>query len=238
MRATAPLRLAVFDCDGTLVDSQHAIAAAVSAAWAASAATRGLPPPGPGEVRRVVGLPLEEAIARLFPAGSAADVAALTGLYKLAFAERRHAPDYDEPLFAGALDALAEIERAGVLLGIATGKSRRGLLATLERHGLERRFAVLKTADDGPGKPNPHLLLAAMAETGVEAAATAMIGDTTFDIVMARGAGCAAIGVAWGYHPPAELRAAGAHAVVDRYPDLPMVVANVVSPVHNGHGAG
>ncbi len=108
-----------------------------------------------------------------------------------------------------------------MLLGIATGKSRRGLMATLERHGLERRFVTMQTGDNGPGKPNPDMLIRAMDETGTEPDDTVMIGDTTFDVAMARAAGAVAIGVGWGYHDAEELRAAGAHHVIGAFEELP-----------------
>jgi phosphoglycolate phosphatase len=102
-----------------------------------------------------------------------------------------------------------------VLLGIATGKSRRGVARILAREGWEGHFATIQTADDNPSKPHPGMVLRAMAETGVEPAATLMIGDSTYDIEMALGARTGALGVAWGYHAPERLRLAGAHAVVE-----------------------
>lgn len=202
--------LVVFDCDGTLVDSQHTIVSAMSAAWRSA----GLVPPDTTAIRRVVGLPLVEAIARLHREGTGADHAALAERYKESFhgIQRESA---DEPLFPGIRETLASLEAAGVLLGIATGKGRRGLALTLGRHGLERYFVTIQTADGNPGKPNPDMLLRAMAESGVEAASTMMVGDTTFDMMMARNAGVVGVGVGWGYHDPDELHAAGAALVVD-----------------------
>ena len=208
-------RLVVFDCDGTLVDSQHTIASAMSAAWESA----GLVPPDPAEVRRVVGLPLVEAIARLYRDGTGADHAALAERYKDSFHALHRAVD-DEPLFPGIRETLAALDGAGVLLGIATGKGRRGLSLTLGRHDLERYFVTVQTADDNPGKPNPDMLLRAMAEAGVGAAMTMMVGDTTFDMMMARNAGVVGVGVGWGYHDPDELHAAGAALVVDTGPAL------------------
>ncbi len=205
-----PLRLAVFDCDGTLVDSQHSIIACMAAAFAAA----GLAAPAAEAVRRVVGLPLATSVARLCPALGAGECARVAELYKQAFTDLRRGDAIDEPLFPGVVDLLDALEGEGVVLGIATGKGRRGLRITLEHHGLAGRFVTLQTADDAPGKPHPEMLRRAMAETGADAATTAMIGDTTYDILMALNAGTAAIGVSWGYHPPEELRAAGAHAVV------------------------
>jgi phosphoglycolate phosphatase len=129
-------------------------------------------------------------------------------------------PDHHEPLYPGAVETLDDLEADGVLLAVATGKSRRGLVATLDRHGLAERFTVLKTADDAPGKPNPDMLLAAMSETGASPDSTVMIGDTVFDIEMAVNARIPAIGVSWGYHDPVELVSAGANEIVDRFGDV------------------
>lgn len=218
-----PPCLAVFDCDGTLVDSQHNIVAAMSEAWQSF----GLQPVTGSAVRRVVGLPLVDAIAVLFPEGERTDHIALSDLYKDAFRTLRQKSDHSEPLYPGAVEALDNLEAAGVLLGVATGKSRRGLVETLDRHGLARRFAVLKTADDAPGKPNPDMLLAAMEETGASPQTTVMIGDTVFDIEMARNAEISAIGVSWGYHDPVELVSAGAIEIVERFGDVVRVVATL-----------
>lgn len=210
------LRLAVFDCDGTLVDSQHAIVACMAAAFAAE----GLSPPEAAAVRRVIGLPLTECMARLSPEHPAPRHLRLTAAYKDAFFALRQRPDHDEPLFDGAVAALDRLEENGFLLGIATGKARRGLVAVLERHGLSRRFVTLQTSDVAPGKPHPAMLERAMAETGIAAEDTVMIGDTSFDMLMARNAGVRGIGVGWGYHPSEELDAAGAHAVVASFREL------------------
>ncbi len=107
-----------------------------------------------------------------------------------------------------------------MLLGIATGKARRGLIGSLERHDLSGHFVTLKTADDGPGKPHPGILEGAMAEVGVGATETVMVGDTVFDIQMARNAQTRSLGVSWGYHEADELAAAGAARVIDSFEDL------------------
>lgn len=220
-----PLRLAVFDCDGTLVDSQHSIVACMKAAFGAA----GLALPEADAVRRVVGLPLAEGVGRLAPLLAIAECARVAELYKEAFLDLRKGAPLAEPLYPGVRDLLDTLAGEGVLLGVATGKGQRGLRITLEQHGLLQRFVTLQTADDAPGKPNPAMLRQAMAAVGAAPSQTAMIGDTTFDILMARGAGTAAIGVAWGYHPPEELHAAGAHAVV--------AAAHEVRPVWYGLAA-
>lgn len=214
------LRLAVFDLDGTLVDSQHVIVGCMTEAFTGE----GVPVPTVDAIRRIIGLPLEECVARLAPGETAASCARLVDAYKAAFFACRQRPDHDEPLFMGALEAIAALENDGWLLGIATGKAMRGLKAVIERHGLERRFVTLQTADMNPGKPNPAMLEKAMAETGVARAHTVMIGDTSYDMLMARNARVHAIGVGWGNHPVDELLEAGAHALVNTYAELPDAV--------------
>ena len=212
-----PNCLVVFDCDGTLVDSQHAIIASVRRAWEAE----GLTPPADELVRTGVGLRLDLAIPRLAPDLDPAVHDRLTERYKRAFFEIRHEPGHEEPLYPGTLKAIQDIAATGALLAIATGKSRRGLLATLELHGLRDTFVCLKTAESGPSKPDPKILRDAIAECGAAAETTAMVGDTIFDISMACAAGAYAVGVSWGYHPVEELRRARAACVIDRFADLP-----------------
>lgn len=210
-------RLVVFDCDGTIVDSQASIISAMDAAFRA----HDLAPPPPLAVRRVVGLPLEAAVSALVPGGMAVAMAEeVSESYRQAFRALRLQGLVDDPLYPGAQAAISALEAAGWLLGIATGKGRRGLDQTLERHGLTGRFVTLQTADSAPGKPHPAMLLNAVAEAGAAAAATVMVGDTTFDMEMSKNAGILAIGVAWGYHEAEELKAAGAHVVIDRFDDL------------------
>ncbi len=219
-------RLAVFDCDGTLVDSQHMIIACMEDAFTGE----GLSVPTPDAVRRIIGLHLEECFCRLAPEASEPLRVKLADAYKASFFARRQRPDYHEPLFHGALDALDAVEKAGWLMGIATGKAMRGLKAVLERHKLESRFITLQTADLGPGKPHPAMLQRAMDEAGVEPQDTVMIGDTCYDIEMARNAGAHAVGVAWGNHPADELVGAGAHIIVSAFSELPDAMRRLERP--------
>ncbi|SDD78901.1 HAD-IA family hydrolase [Rhodospira trueperi] len=220
MPATAgsgTLRLVVFDVDGTLVDSQHNIVEAMRMACAAV----GLAAPSDEATRSVIGLSLGEAVARVTPGASELDRRRVEASYKEAFATLRLRPDHHEPLFPGVHAVLDALEAVGCVLGLATGKSRRGVASVIERHGLEGRFVTVRTADDGPGKPHPAMMREAMAEAGVEPDSTAMVGDTTFDIEMARAAGADPLGVAWGYHPPTALMAAGARLVLPDFAALP-----------------
>ncbi|WP_404380639.1 HAD-IA family hydrolase [Caenispirillum salinarum] len=218
-----PLRLCVLDVDGTLVDSIHNIVAAMEMA----AGVHGIVCPPPERCRRVVGLELVEAVATLFPEHEDALHRRVAESYKQAFQTLRARPDHEEHLYPGALEALDALEEAGVILGIATGKSRRGVAAMIERHGLEGRFLTIQTADDNPGKPHPGMLQRAMVEVGAEPGNTVMVGDTSYDMKMARAAGTGALGVAWGYHPVVELKEAGAHVVIDAYATLTDAAAGV-----------
>jgi len=219
MLADVPHRLFVFDCDGTLVDSQHNIVAAMAAAWA----RHHLPAPAATDVRRIVGLTLEIAIARLLPAADDATHRALAAAYREIVHDLRAGNAQgiaDEPLFPGIRELIEALAAPEIFLGVATGKNLRGLEHTLGVHGLRERFHTLQTADRCRSKPDPEMVLRAMAETGIEAGSTVVIGDTSFDMEMARSAGAIAIGVAWGYHEVAELRHAGAHAIIQQPADL------------------
>lgn len=201
--------LVVFDCDGTLVDSQHSICTAMTRAFEEAK----LAPPDRPAILSVVGLSLPHAMARLLPDAEADFHDHLSDRYKLAFQAMRRDEGVCEPLYPGMADLVVELDAAGWLLGVATGKSDRGLALCLTHHGLIDRFVTLQTADRHPSKPHPSMLLTAMAEAGAAPGTTVMIGDTSFDIDMGVAAGVRSIGVAWGYHPPAELLASGAQAV-------------------------
>jgi phosphoglycolate phosphatase len=219
MLAEIPHRLFVFDCDGTLVDSQHNIVAAMGAAWA----RHDRPAPLAADVRRIVGLTLEVAIARLLPEDNDATHRSLAATYREIVHDLRMnnaQGTAEEPLFPGIRALIEALAAPEVFLGVATGKNLRGLEHTLEVHGLRERFHTLQTADLCRSKPDPEMVQKAMAETGMGADATVVIGDTSFDMEMARSAGATAIGVAWGYHETAELTRAGAHAIIHHPAEL------------------
>lgn len=203
------VRLAVFDCDGTLSDGQAAVCSAMTAAFAEA----GLPAPDLHRVRRSVGLSLPYAVAQFAPDLSEEDSRRIVDAYKRAFFRSRQDGTLHEPLFEGIPGLLAHLHGTGWTLGVATGKSDRGLRGCLTLHGVFDLFVTLQTADRHPSKPHPSMIQTAMAEAGATPENTVMIGDTTYDMEMARAAGCRAIGVAWGYHGPDELLAAGAEAV-------------------------
>lgn len=203
------LRLAVFDCDGTLVDGQAAVCNAMEAAFVGC----GQPAPDRHKVRRIVGLSLPQAIRLLAPDAPEDLRTEIDRSYRDAYRASREAGELIEPLFSGIAPLLDALASAGWLLGVATGKSMRGLEHCLATHGLNRHFITLQTADLHPSKPHPAMLEAALDEAGVEPARAVMIGDTSYDMQMAVAAGVPAIGVDWGYHTAPELRAAGAGAI-------------------------
>jgi phosphoglycolate phosphatase len=221
MPSARPNRLAVFDCDGTLVDSQDNICRSVEQAFAA--AQIGAPPRS--AIRRIVGLSLVEAMQTLLPSAEDALHRSLAQDYKDAFFRMRSSGTMtEEPLYEGIVEVLDTLAADGWVLGVATGKSDRGLAHILAHHGIAARFVTLQTADRHPSKPHPSMIETAMADAGAVPATTVMIGDTSFDMLMARAAGVRALGVAWGYHPVDELSAAGAHAIADTVAALPRLM--------------
>lgn len=215
---TDRLRLVIFDVDGTLVDSQADILGAMALAFAA----QGLDVPPRASVLSIVGLSLTEAMARLVPDLPELLRAELVAGYKHAYMTSRINTDTRQtsPLYPGARDVLDLLFRQDhTLLGVATGKSKRGLDALIASHGLEGLFVTRQVADFHPSKPHPSMLLAALRETGIDAVDAVMVGDTSYDMDMARAAGIRSIGVSWGYHAPEALTAS--ESIVDRFEDIP-----------------
>lgn len=214
-------KLALFDCDGTLADSQHEIVAAMAAAFAALG--RAAPPAH--AVRTSIGLSLPRIAAVLLPDEGATVQTQLVDAYRdTYFAARTASGAEPEPLYDGIPELLDRLSADGWLLGVATGKSRRGLLRLLDAHGLMHRFITLQTADLHPSKPDPAMVLAAMRESGAVPAQTIVIGDTSFDMAMAVAGGARALGVTWGYHDRATLIAAGANQIADDVAALPQIL--------------
>jgi phosphoglycolate phosphatase len=222
--SNAALRLAVFDCDGTLVDSAHSIISSMQAACS----NLGHHQPESGDIRRTVGLPVEDAVARLFPEMKHDHVWAVREEFRKIFVRLRDKGEIHEPLYDGVVEMLRALDGAGWLLGVATGKSLSGLKSTLNIHDLHHHFVTLQTADLSIGKPDPDMLHKAMRDTGVDKKRTVMIGDTSFDMEMARNAGTLAIGVTWGYHDVEELLEAGAQGVVANFFQIPQAIADLL----------
>lgn len=216
------MKLAIFDVDGTLSDSQAQIVASVTQGFNAV----GVPVPDRARILSIVGLSLPEAMARLAPETTPDQRAAIIAHYKSAYHTGRML--HPSPLYPGAVETLDRLAgRADLLLGIATGKSRRGLAALCDHHGIGGYFITRQVADDHPSKPHPSMVLTALSEAGVDAAQAVMIGDTTYDMDMGRAADVATIGVSWGYHPVADLRDAGAGQIVDSFAALEAAIATL-----------
>ncbi len=220
---TAPLRLIIFDVDGTLVDSQGDIVASMHHAFAEV----GAQVPDRAAIIGIIGLSLDVAMARLAPDLETSAHDALVEGYKRSYMSlRAQAGAADSsPLYPGTRDMLEALAaRDDLLLGVATGKSRRGLDKLLEGHGLNGMFVTQQVADHHPSKPHPAMLHSALAETGTDSRDAVMIGDTTYDMDMARAAGLRSIGVEWGYHPAADLRA---DHMLTGWADLPGCLAQM-----------
>lgn len=209
------MRLILFDCDGTLIDSQHMIVAAMNGAFESV----GLEPPARKRTLSIIGRSLHEAMADLTDADH--PIEEMVTAYKKSFFELRSNSDYHEPLYDGALECLEALAKEDdVIVGMATGKSRRGVDAIVKLHGLEGQFATIQTADNSPSKPNPAMIFQALEETGASAESAVLIGDTSFDMVMATNAKIVGLGVTWGYHDTAELERSGASVLFDSFGEL------------------
>ena len=211
--------LAVFDIDGTLVDSR----ASIHRAACEAARDIGLPEPDYDRVRQIVGLTLEHGMAVLEPGLSPADLARFIAGFRASFS-RMYAEGHEEPLYPEAMTALRRLHRDGWRLALATGQNRRGVARNLARTGWAELFLSSHCAEDGPGKPDPAMLHAAMRACGADPLTTAMIGDTAHDMAMAISAGAHPLGVAWGFHTVEEQVAAGARHVARSFSELTVVL--------------
>ncbi|MDJ0920586.1 MAG: HAD-IA family hydrolase [Henriciella sp.] len=204
------LRLAIFDLDGTLVDSRQIIQGAMVRAFE----DLDLTPPDYEQTRRVVGLGLFEACQTLAPADlPRSKLEQLVETYRGAFVKLRAEGAGFEPLYEGARESVERLANQGWLLAIATGKARRGIDAFFEQHQMREMFDTTWCADDGPGKPHPFMIEEAMKAVGAEPAQSLIIGDAVHDIRMGRNAGVHTLGVSWGFGEDHELEAVGAHEI-------------------------
>ena len=209
------MKLIIFDFDGTLADSRKLIIEGHRQVFTQF----GLPVPAPQASLALIGRSLELVLVEL--AGPDAPIAAMAAAYQPVVKRLREDPAFADRPFAGAHELLAELAtRSDCRLGIATGHISSAIEPALETFGWRPWFCTVQTADKAPSKPHPGMILRALDEAGVAAADAVMVGDTTFDMEMARAAGVAAIGVGWGYHARDRLVAAGAATVADTMADL------------------
>ncbi len=221
----SPLRLVIFDVDGTLIDSQNFILAAMRRAFAHAEQ----PAPSDEATLGIVGLSLPQAMEVLVPGVSGVQGDRLVQLYKDSFRALReeNGAEANALFYPGAREALERLDGAGYLLSIATGKARRGLDHMLDSHGLRRLFTGTQTADDAPSKPHPGMVLNCLAATGVECHHAVVVGDTEFDMAMARAAGARAVGVDWGYHSTERMLRGGAERIVEDFAALDAALGEI-----------
>lgn len=219
------LALVILDLDGTLVDSKALIIQSVTVA----AREVGIAVPPEEDIARIIGLSLEQALTTLFPDESPESRFNLLDAYRTEALRLRADPNDPETLFPGAYELVASLRDAGYFLGIATGKAKRGALHFCSRYGMEGWFDTIQTPDNNPSKPHPSMIESALRETGVSRHRAVMVGDTSFDLEMARNAGVFGVGVAWGNHPVSELEQAGAHHIVRHMSDVAQAVETLIN---------
>lgn len=214
------MKLVIFDVDGTIVDSQHFIVEAMTRAFAG----HGMEAPSRERMLSIVGLSLVPAFVELAPDGPAESLAQA---YRSAWQDMRHDPNFADALYPGAAEAIASLaRREDVMLGVATGKSLKGVHHLFDEQNWRDHFVTVQTSDHHPSKPHPSMVLTALEETGVAPGDALMIGDTSYDMTMGRAAGVRTLGVTWGYHTREKLLAGGAESLVDTYEDLLAALAS------------
>lgn len=218
-------RLVIFDCDGTLVDGQHAIVDVMTRTFDGA----GLSIPSRDDVRSIIGLSLPNAMRALAPDLGEDDYHDLSRAFENSFGAYRAEPGHDfEPLYPGVKDMLRALDQAGYVMAVATGKSLRGLKKVLAAHEIGDYFVSLQTADHHPSKPHPSMVSTCIADGGSAASHAVVIGDTHFDMDMASNAGVFALGVDWGYHDSDQLVNAGAKQVLAHSSEIPQAVAQLI----------
>lgn len=216
------MKLVLFDCDGTLVDSAHLIHEVMVRTFRHFA----LDEPLPAATHAIIGLTLDVAIARMRGLETVdAQSQAMMAHYKSIFAPTRLEAGFQEPLFDGIDAVMAALSlEEDLILGAVTGKSRRGLDLVCQTHGWSNTFFVSRTADDCPSKPHPAMVLECCAAAGISPADTIVIGDSIYDMEMAKAAGAKAIGVSWGYGAVPDLQNAGADVIALTSAEIPVLI--------------
>ena len=205
------LKLALFDYDGTIVDSAIMIVEGAIAAFRIC----GLPDPDPKKVRENIGKPLAIALDEYMPTGYNVTPNEISEAYRSWYAEQGRLGLQNEPLYPGVIELLKELKTDDWLIGIATNKSRIGLTNGLAKHSLSDMFDITLSTDENIPKPNPAMAIKAMNDLGVDKENCVMIGDTINDIGLGVNAGITSIGVTWGYNDKNLLLSAGANYLVD-----------------------
>ncbi|MDY6921696.1 MAG: HAD-IA family hydrolase [Pseudomonadota bacterium] len=214
-------KLIVFDWDGTLMDSLSRIADCMQAA----ARDLGLEPATEQQVHGVVGLALDLAIQQLHPALAPEQLLGMQERYAQHYVTAETTPS---PFYQGVPELLTELRQRGKLLSVATGKSRKGLERVFAAHAVGHWFHSSRCADETRSKPEPDMLLEILDYHGMKPRQALMVGDTTFDLEMARRAGVDAVGVTWGAHDITRLQRHRPQTCVDSVQQLATWLQQVV----------
>ena len=214
------LKLALFDYDGTIVDSAIMIVEGAIAAFRIC----GLPDPDPKKVRENIGKPLAIALDEYMPPGFNVTPNEISEAYRSWYAEQGRLGLQNEPLYPGVVELLKELKTDDWLIGIATNKSRIGLTNGLAKHSLSDMFDITLSTDENIPKPNPAMAIKAMNDLGVDKENCVMVGDTINDIGLGVNAGIISIGVTWGYNDKNLLTSAGADHLVDDANELSVLM--------------
>ncbi|MBF0146340.1 MAG: HAD-IA family hydrolase [Magnetococcales bacterium] len=213
--------LVIFDCDGTLMDSLETIWRGVNLAMETQGLERRF---DAKEVATIVGLSLERAFAQLLPESSPEVWHALTRSYKEQIRRLIQQGLPESPLFPGVRATLTRLHAAGIVLAVATGKSMAGLQRSLKAHDLDRFFTFFQTADTAPSKPHPAMVTQILADSGLSASRTVMVGDTDFDMLMGQKAGVATCAVTFGCHSRERLAITNPDFWLDHMERLPVIL--------------
>ena len=206
-------QLVIFDWDGTVMDSTGRIIACMHQAGADLC----LPVLEDDAVREIIGLGLPEALRTLYPGIGDRDLERMRERYAVHFVAAEASPSR---LYPGARETLATLRAAGLRLAVATGKSRKGLERVWASSGLGDSFDASRCADETHSKPHPAMVTELLTELGVAPERALVVGDTSFDLQMARDAGVDRVAVSYGAHPVDRLMNFHPLAVIDALPQL------------------